>query len=145
MRVTADTPDRLEVEHRSILGPAVGLAFVLVAPLPLLDGQWPVSALMVAIGGGAALLFAERVRLTADRPSGRLIHQRRSIFGTTRREVALARVRGAHLATAGQGRKATHRVEIEVAGADPIALTRTYTSGRAPARVQTSIRDWLSG
>lgn len=107
-----------------------------------------------AMGGGmgfaAFCLFVRRVQVILDRPGGRIVIRRQSVFGYSQVEHHLADLSHAEVESTtsrSQGRSRTLYRPVLVldsgmsAGRHPVA--EAYTNGRGPHRLAEAINAWL--
>ncbi|KIC12420.1 hypothetical protein RA19_01965 [Leisingera sp. ANG-M1] len=160
MKITRSTPEQLILADTPWLIGIMLVFFILTfagAGLGMLsqggDLIWP-GLIFTLVGGGmgalAFCLFVRRVQVIFDRPGGRIVIRRQSVFGYSETEHRLADLSHAEVETTPsrrEGRTRTLYRPVLVldggmsAGCHPVV--QAFTNGRGPQRLADAINAWL--
>lgn len=109
------------------------------------SGDWMGLMFVLGAGLGAVALatFVRRVQVIFDRPSNRIIHRSRSVFGYKEDTHLLSELKGVTLETS-RGSKGTlmFRPTLLLNG-DRVPIVESYTNTRGPEKLVRAIEDWL--
>ncbi len=151
MSVKRNTPDQLIVADipwvMGVLLIAFILIFVGVGLSLVISGEW-MGLMFVVLGGGigaiAFVAFVRRVQMIFDRPTDRIIHRRRSVFGYSEDIHPLSELKGVTLETSYSRKGGTMYRPTLLLNGDRVPIVQSYTNTRGPKKLADAIEAWIA-